>query len=313
MIKKNKCSLCLKVKGKRLCTLQNKTFICPRCCAEIRNADCEGCTHYAQAEQYSLEKLKKSQYKSFIAKIDPAIDDEVDKALAYVEQGEFAQGETLLNKLIQEHPDLYIVQYGMGTLQAMKGNYRESIVYFDKCLEIFPYFVAAWYNRGNAYRELLKISEIIKSYQKVVEFGDPQEEFVQRAKEFLKDMAASVFKETGLSLEKYVESNDTFNNAFALLQNREYEKAIVGFNKVLSLNKNAAQTYGNLGLCHAFLGQRAKALAFFDQALEIDPTYAPAMTNRAVVAELKEGEKMPDDHVKTVEYYNKDIAEGNGG
>lgn len=61
------------------------------------------------------------------------------------------------------------------------------------------------------------------------------------------------------------------------------------------------------------LGQRAKALAFFDQALEIDPTYAPAMTNRAVVAELKEGEKMPDDHVKTVEYYNKDIAEGNGG
>ncbi|MCI5224955.1 MAG: tetratricopeptide repeat protein, partial [Candidatus Electrothrix sp. AR4] len=267
---------------------------------------------YAQAEQYSLEKLIKSQYKSFTAKIDPAIDDEVDKALAYVEQGEFAQGETILNKLIQEQPDLYIVQYGMGTLQAMKGNYIDSIGYFDKCLEIFPYFFEAWYNRGNAYRELLKIIEIVKSYQKVVEFGAPEEEFVQRAKEFLEDMAASVFKDSGLSLEKYVESNDTFNNAFALLQNREYEKAIVEFTKVLSLNKNTVQTYGNLGLCHAFLGQRAKALAFFDQALEIDPAYAPAMTNRAVVAELKEGEKMPEDHVKTVEYY-KDIAEGMEG
>ena len=215
------------------------------------------------------------------------------------------RAETILNKLIQEHPDLYMVQYGMGTLQAMKGNYTDSISHYDKCLAIFPYFVEAWYNRGNACRELVKISEIVKSYQKVVEFGDPQEEFVQRAKAFLTDMAASVSEDTGLSLAEYVESNDTFNNAFASLQNREYEKAIIGFDKVLRFHKNNAQTYGNLGLCHAFLGQREKALAFFDQALEVDPAYAPAISNRAIVAELKEGEKMPDDQVKTVEYYKE--------
>jgi tetratricopeptide (TPR) repeat protein len=77
----------------------------------------------------------------------------------------------------------------------------------------------------------------------------------------------------------------------------------------LSLNNNNAQTYGNLGLCHAFLGQRDKALAFFDQALEIDPAYAPAITNRDLVASLQEGEKFPDNQVKTVEYY-KEAAEG---
>jgi tetratricopeptide (TPR) repeat protein len=218
MMKKNKCSICLKVKGKRLCKLKNKSFICPRCCAEIRNADCKGCTHYAQAESYSLEKLKNSNYKKFTAIIDPAIDDEVDQALLFIEQGKMSQGETILNKLIQKHPDLYIVQYGMGTLQAMQGNYTDSIMHFDKCLEIFPYFVEAWFNRGNSYKHLLNTSEVIKSFQKVVEFGDPEEEFVQTSKEFLDELEDGILSDTGLPLAKYVESNDTFNKAFSFLQ-----------------------------------------------------------------------------------------------
>ncbi|MCI5180620.1 MAG: tetratricopeptide repeat protein [Candidatus Electrothrix sp. AW3_4] len=307
-MKKNKCGICLKVKGKRLCKLQNKTFICPRCCAEIRHADCEGCRYYTQAEQYALEKKNKSEQKKFIAKIDPEIDDEVEKALAYVEKGAVAQGETILSKLIKDHPELYTVQYGMGTLQAMKGNYKESIVYFDKCLEIFPYFTEAWFNRGSSYKHLLDMAGTIKSFQKVVQLGDPKEDFVQSSKEFLEEISASVAKESGLSLDKYLESNDIFNDAFALLQNHEYEKAIIGFNKVLRLNNKHPQTYGNLGLCHAFLGQKEKALAYFDQALEIDPAYGPALSNRSFVELLEEGEKLPADHLKSVEYY-KEVAQ----
>ncbi|MCW5212331.1 tetratricopeptide repeat protein [Desulfobulbus sp. TB] len=307
-MKKNKCGLCLKVKGKRLCKLQGKTFICPRCCAEIRNADCEGCTHYAQAEQYSLEKKNKSQQKKFIAKIDPVIDDEVDKALLCAERGAFAEGETILNKLIQEHSDLYTVQYGMGTLQAMKGNYSDSIGYFDRCLEIFPCFAEAWFNRGTSYKYLLDTAETIKSLQKVVEFGDPEEQFVQTSRELLKQLAEGILENDGVSLGEYIESNEVFNDAFALLKNREYEKAIIGFNRVLRLNKNSAQTYGNLALCYAFLGQREKALSFFDQALEVDPAYGPAITNRALVELLEEGEKMQADELKTIEYY-KELAE----
>ncbi|MCW5209420.1 hypothetical protein VU10_04385 [Desulfobulbus sp. US1] len=62
------------------------------------------------------------------------------------------------------------------------------------------------------------------------------------------------------------------------------------------------QANGNLDICYAFLGQRKKALAFFDQALEIDATYEPAKTNMAAVLSLKEGEKLSDNQTKTVEY-----------
>jgi Flp pilus assembly protein TadD len=92
------------------------------------------------------------------------------------------------------------------------------------------------------------------------------------------------------------------------MQNREYERAIAEFQNVLKLNKTNAQTHGNLGLCYAFLGHKEKAIQAFDQALAIDPEYEPATMNKAIVLSLKNGEKLPDDSVKTIEYY-KEVAE----
>ncbi|WP_084813502.1 tetratricopeptide repeat protein [Desulfogranum japonicum] len=304
----SKCVICLKVKGKRLCKLQERSFVCPRCCAEIRNTDCSGCSHYVQAAKHSFEKMKKSKFKDFMPIIDPEIDDAVDKALAMVERGNIEAGEKSLIDLIKIHPNIHIVQYGMGTVLAMKGNYAESIVHFDKSLQIFPYFVEAWFNRGNSYKNLFNVGEAIKSFQKVIEFGAPQDEFVKTAKELIDYMGQSILNDTGLSLDLYVKSMDDFNKAFQTMQKKEYEKAITEFQNVIKINKSNAQTYGNLGLCYAFLGQKEESIASFDQALTIDPSYEPAITNRAIVLSLKNGERLPDDHVITVEYY-KDVAE----
>lgn len=304
----NKCAICHKVKGKRLCKLNERSFVCPRCCAEIRNTDCDGCSHYIQAAKHTLEKLKKSKFKDFTALIDPKIDDAVDRALALVEKGDIKAGEKSLIDLINKHPYLHIVQYGMGTLLAVKGKYTESISHFDKSLEIFPYFTEAWFNRGNSYKNLSNIGETIKSFQKVIEFGDPQDDFVKSAKEMVGHMEQCIFQNTGLSLDLYLKSMDDFNKAFKTMQNRDYERAIVEFQKVIEINTTSAQTYGNLGLCYGFLGDQGSAIAAFDQALMIDPAYEPAITNRAVVLSLKKGEKVPDDHIHIVEYY-KDVVE----
>jgi tetratricopeptide (TPR) repeat protein len=307
-MKNVKCDICLKVKGKRLCRLKEKSFVCPRCCAEIRTPECNGCFHYVQAAKNSLEKVKKSKFKNFTAMIDPVIDDAVDNALALVEKGEIEAGEKSLIDLIKKHPHLYIVQYGMGTVLAMKGNYAESIIHFDKSLEIFPYFVEAWFNRGNSYQNLYNVGEAIRSFQKVIEFGDPQADFVKSAEELIGFMAQSIYNDTGLSLDLYVKSMDDFNKAFRTMQNHEYESAIAQFEIVIKINKNNPQSFGNLGLCYAFLGQQEKAIACFDKALTLDPQYEPAATNRAFVVSLENGEKLPDDHIKTIEYY-KEVAE----
>lgn len=237
--------------------------------------------------------------------MDPEVDKAVNRALAFVERGDILKGEELLFALLKQHPDLYIVHYGMGTVVAMKGNYQESIMYFDQCLDIFPYFAEAWFNKGTSHKHLLDMKGTLTSFQQVTEWGDQDADFVKTARDLLRDMAASVFRDTGLSLELYIQSMDEFDRSFLCMRNKKYDEAIVGFNNVLKINKNHAQSFGNLGLCYSFLGKRLEALSAFDRALEIDPKYKPAIDNREILLSLKDGEKMPDNEVAVVEYYKE--------
>ena len=307
-MKRHECAICQKAKGKRLCKIKEKSFICTKCCAENRGNSCSGCSYYAQAEKYALEKIKKSDFKHFTAMIDPEVDEKVNNALAYVEKGNIHEGERLLTQQIKQHPNLHIVQYGMGTVLAMKGDYSESIKHFNKALEIFPYFVEAWFNKGNSQKNLFDVGGAIYSFQKVIQFGDPKDSFVKSANQIVQEMETIIYSDTGLSLDFYIQSMNDFNSAFSKMQKRDYDKAIAGFQKVASINTKNAQTFGNLGLCYAFQGQKEKALEAFEQSLLIDPKYQPAIENKRILLSLKDGEKLPDNCVRSIEYY-KEIAE----
>jgi tetratricopeptide (TPR) repeat protein len=252
--------------------------------------------------------MKNQQFRDFIAESDPGVEREVDKALTFAKNGNIAKGEELLIDMIRKHPDLYIVQYGRGTAQAMKGDYSTAITYFDKCLEIFPYFAEAWFNKGISHKNLLDIGNAVKCLKKAIEFGESEDEFVKSARDFLKGMGESIYRDSGLSLDIYLQAIDQFDSAFLKMRNREYEDAISGFLKVCELYNNHTQSYGNLGLCYSFLGKKEEALSAFDRALEIDPGYEPAIKNRAILLSLKDGEKMPSIG-KTVEFYKQVVDE----
>jgi hypothetical protein len=117
-MKSTKCVVCTKVKGKRICQLHAGAFIYPRCCAQIRHADCEGCSYYTQAENYALTKTPRPNRQPFIIRIDPKVDEEVDDALAMIEKGAWLAGESMLVKLLKQHPDLHTVQQEPMQLEA---------------------------------------------------------------------------------------------------------------------------------------------------------------------------------------------------
>ncbi len=58
-----------------------------------------------------------------------------------------------------------------------------------------------------------------------------------------------------------------------------------------------------MGICYAKLGQKAKAMAAFDKAIELDPSYEPAIINRMEIATLGEDEKLDISNHKTIDYY----------
>jgi len=300
---KIKCAVCISAKGKRICRIREESPICSSCCADIRNPECSGCSYYADAEKYGIEKMKKGNFRDFTARIEPEVDKAVDNALKIAEKGDLPKGEILLTGLKEKYPNIYKVQYGMGTLHAMKGNFRESVFFLNKCLEQFPYFVEAWFNKAVSHKNLGDLGNTIRSFRKVIEFGGREDHLVIKARRFLADMETSIARNFGLSLDLYLESMDEFERAFVEMQNKEYEKAITGFKNVLAVNKYHPQSYGNIGLCYSLLGHREEALAALNRALAIDPNYQPALTNRAILLNLPEGEKMPDDYIKKVDFY----------
>jgi tetratricopeptide (TPR) repeat protein len=300
---KKKCVVCTSARGKRICRIREQAPVCPGCCAGMRNPECSGCSYYADAEKYGIEKMKNSSFRDFTAQIDPEIDKAIENALKLAEKGNIPKAEALLTGLKEKHPDIYKVQYGMGTLHAMKGNFRESVFFLGKSLEQFPYFIEAWFNKAVAHKNLGDLGNSIRSFRKVIEFGEREHHLVIKARKFIEDTEKSISRNFGLPLDRYLESMDLFEQASVLMQNKEYEKAIDGFQNVLTVNKYHPQSYGNLGLCYSLLGKREEALSAFNMALAIDPMYKPALTNRAILLNLPEGEKMPDDYIKKVDFY----------
>ncbi|MGB1031767.1 MAG: tetratricopeptide repeat protein, partial [Flavobacteriales bacterium] len=68
-----------------------------------------------------------------------------------------------------------------------------------------------------------------------------------------------------------------FNQGFIDLEYRqEYRAASLHFSKSIELYPNYTQAYYNRGLCHESLNEINLALADYEKALEIDPTFTSA-------------------------------------
>ena len=306
---KQNCIICSNAKGKRGCLLRDMTLICPRCCAEIRNSECEGCSYYKDSQKFAIEKAKKSP-QHFTIRIAPEVDDEIDRALRMVEAGNIANGELVIRSLMKENADLYTIHFAMGTIHGVKGQHDDAMACFDKSIEIYPYFVDCWFNRALSAQKKMDIIEMVVSLRKVIELGNISDEAVVKAKELLGDFEQITYKTTGLKLDEYIGSLKRFNAAFELMQNRQWEKAIAGYKEVIKINSTAPQAFGNMALCYAHLNEDKKAIEAFDRAIALDPHYEPAIINKEIFKQtiakgLKFSETQPQ---TTVIEYMKDYS-----
>lgn len=305
-----KCIICSQAKGKRGCLLKNMTLICPRCCAEIRNSDCEGCSYYKDSQKFAIEKSKKS-LQHFTIRLAPEVDDEINRALQMVEVGNIEGGELLIRSLMKENSDLYTIHFAMGTIHGFKGEQDDAMACFDKSIAIYPYYVDCWFNRALSAQKKFDILKMVFSLRKVIELaGMGDEAVVAMAKELLGDFERITYKEMGLELDEYIQSIIQFNAAFELMQNRQWEKAIVGYKKAIKINSTAPQAFGNMALCYAQLNENQKAMEAFDKSIALDPNYEPAIINKEILKQtLAKGLKFSETQTEAmIIEYMKDYS-----
>jgi len=219
------------------------------------------------------------------------------------ESGKINLAEKQMRTLLKRHPRNYFVNFGMGIINIKKSKIIEALYYFNKAVEIFPLFVEGWYNKGMVHLQNFEIDEMIHAFRKVVELGDADVDFVKNAKTILSDFESDLLQKDGLNLDVFLKIKTIFDRAFAGMEQQDWNKAILGFKKVLAVNPDHIQSWGNLGICYGMLGQKSEALAAFNQALALDRNYEPAKDNRQLVLTLEEGESLSKFGFTSTDYY----------
>ncbi len=301
---KAKCPKCETGKARRVCPREANAEICSECCASIRDAECGDCVHYAPAQKYERSRVISSGLPDghFLMEINPEVVKSVNNALEQAERGNNQKALTALTRLLNDHPCNHSVAFGIGCVYAMQERCEEAITWFDKAIAIYPYSVESHYNKAVAYQKLVDIANCIRSFQKVVEFGEFSDPEVAQARSVIASLTNEILKNEGMQLDDYLRSIDFFDQAFARMERNDFKAALEGFRASAAINKRNAACHGNMGLCFAYLGRKAEALVALDHALEINPDYQPARENRKLIEKNQEGVPLSNVASRTINY-----------
>lgn len=262
----------------------------------------------AQKQKKRHERIKQHALSKQVAS-RPSVEDMVDYALELVDNGDWHGGERILEKLKKKYRHHAHVCYGLGVLAAFDDKHDEAIHFFSRATQITPNFVEAYYNLGVAYQKQLNVPEMIKAFRQVIKFGESDNFVVNQAQDILSTLEKQIQNSDGVDIDGYLKGFQIFEEGMKYMKYRNWDAAIVKFNDTIKINPNNPQPHGNLGICYASIGKIQLALESFDNAIELDPNYEPALLNRRIVESLEEGEKL-EKELKTIEYY-KDYPHGN--
>lgn len=303
------CTLCEARKPSRPCPLENGALICPQCCAKKRTPACGRCSFYLEAENYAIEKFRSTGKHHF--KLDLRYEEDLDGILVLMEKKHFAECEKRLQVLAPLIPNSHLLYYVYGIVAGAQNDSKLALSYLNRCLEIFPFFVLAWYNKGIACQKLIDITGAAQAWEMVKRLTKPKDKMHQFAKNLLAETEKSLLKSSNQTIAEYIEDEKIYKLAFEQMFSGSLDAALSGFKKVLASTPEHVQSYGNIGLCHALAGNREEAITALEKALELDPSYQPAMQNLACVLAMKPGECLSRSKLaEPIEYYReKHLAE----
>jgi tetratricopeptide (TPR) repeat protein len=256
--------------------------------------------------RYQTEKAHRERH--FITPINPEIDEECDRILSAVESGHLSHGEKQMRELYKKYPDYHTVLYGMGVCHVLQDKFEEAIEFFKRAVDIFPYLTEAHFNMAMAYIKLGDIAGVVRGFREVIRVGG-DEKLVSEARKRLGDLEKMAMELKGFNLDTYVNNSAIYSKAFSALENREFVSATSLFKRVLATDPKHVQSWGNLGLAYAGMGERGKALECLDKALELDPEYEIATVNRMGIEKMREGERL-EGEIDSVNYYRDYKARG---
>ena len=253
--------------------------------------------------------------EEFIAEIKPEVDAEVDRLLQRLERGDKQSVRAPLMSLHQRYPGYHMTNYAMGIyIGLVEDDPAGAIPFFEKAVQILPLFAEAHFNLGCSFMKTCRVGPAVAAFRKAIRFSTDDDGVAKLARERITGLEQIVLKGAPFAtIDAYIENEQLFDLAFENLSQQRYTEAAEMFGRALKQNPDHVQTHGNLALCFAGLGRKADALASLDRALQLDPAYEPARTNRKAIESMTEGEPFVPAMFVETEYYRERLESEKAG
>ena len=257
-------------------------------------------------ERYSMANKALSDYNS-AARLDPNDPDIFNRRASLY--------DTYLNDKIAALSDYKKVSelkpndcwsyFSLGFINHDLKNYESAIQNYTKSISIYPDGMT-YYRRAESYIELEKYKEAISDYTKAI----------------------SISKDTTNESWFVVEHNiiDVYwGRAYCYNKLDNYTSAIADLSKIIELTKDdpGAETYLRRAQNYAKLKKNDLAIADFNKAITIDPTFTDSYHSRGYFYQftLQKNEKALEDYNKVIQldneyfpaYHNRGIIFMNNG
>jgi len=182
-------------------------------------------------------------------------DKQLEEALSILNRAKYLHQEKRYDEAIAEYrrsiklndQDPWIYNY-LGLALTAKRDFKEALKCFEKALEINPEFTDIYNNLGVVYDQLGSKEKAFESFARVIR--DPTYPTPEKA---------------------YYNLGDLY------LRDKNYDLAIMHFQKAVEKRPRFAMGYRGLGYAYAEMGKRDLALQQFQRAVENDPRDVPSL------------------------------------
>jgi Flp pilus assembly protein TadD len=174
----------------------------------------------------------------------------------------------------------------IGVIHALRGEYSDALVFFEKVIALTPRSSSAYSNKGNVLEELGRYEESIICHDKAIALQPNNHEAYSNKGNVLQDQ--NKYEEALINYDKSLALNSTafatyVNKGNALKELRRIDESMECYKKALALNPMYSDAWAGMGWAYHAIKEDHEAKKYLEKAIDINPNNVHAQENLAHV------------------------------
>lgn len=266
---------------------QNDTLGLKEISKKIRKNPLNAALFYKRSSLYwSIQKTDSAINDAIIATRLDSINDDYALHLAslYFNVLKIKEANMVLEKFITRKPESLKALTRLGKYYTYLKDYRKAKQYIDKVLTINPQYADAHFIKGVILTETNQPKQAIKAFLDVTQYNPEDIEAYMMLgllyQELNDSMALQYYRAVTRMNPK--DPQAYYNIAYFYQENKNFSKAFENYNFILrNIDNKYANAYFNQGYIYMmYLNDYAKALAYFDSVIYLEPNRVEAIYNK---------------------------------